>query len=110
VERAIPMIATDDVGRVIAEHLLPSVTPTWKGVKIVELEAAKRYSPNDLAASLSRLLSKEVKYVAVPRNEWSLPVLRSQMLDGFNEVRSSHPCHYVSHLHMNHNMAYIMMV
>jgi len=87
--RPIPMVATADVGKVAAELLLTS----WVGQRIVELEAEQRISPLELAAALARLLGREVKAEAVPREQWETqfraqgmqnPLPRMQMLDGFN--------------------------
>lgn len=88
-DRPIPMVATEDVGRVGAALL----QETWQGRRIVELESA-RLSPNELAASFSRLLVRDVRMEAVPRATWETlfksqgmnnPTPRIQMLDGFNE-------------------------
>jgi uncharacterized protein YbjT (DUF2867 family) len=89
-DRAVPMIACRDISTVAAELL----QQTWSGVRVVELEAAVRISPNDIAASFSRLLGKQVRAVAVPRDTWAglfasqgmkNPTPRIQMLNGFNE-------------------------
>jgi len=89
-ERAIPMIATADVGRVAAELLQEN----WAGSRIVELEASTRISPIDAADAFSRILGRPVRAQAVSRNEWEAlfrsqgmrhPMHRMRMLDGFNE-------------------------
>jgi NAD(P)H dehydrogenase (quinone) len=89
-DRAIPMVATADVGRVAAELLQQD----WKGKRVVELEGPEDVSPNAIAAELSKALHRRVKPQAVPRESWSAlfraqgmrdPVPRIQMLDGFNE-------------------------
>jgi NAD(P)H dehydrogenase (quinone) len=89
-DRAIPMVATADIGRVAAELLTePSI-----GHRFVELEGPRRISPNDIAATFSRLLNKPVRMEAVSRSSWESlftsqgmqnPTPRVQMLDGFNE-------------------------
>lgn len=88
-DKPVPMVATEDVGRVAAELL----QETWQGRRIVELEGA-RLSPNDVAAALARVLGRDVRMDAVPRATWEAlfkaqgmknPVPRAQMLDGFNE-------------------------
>lgn len=88
-DRAVPMVATADVGRAAAELL----QETWQGVRVVELEGPVRVSPLDIAAALSSLLGKPVRARAVPRQTWEdlfraqgmrNPVPRAQMLDGFN--------------------------
>ena len=89
-DRAIPMVATEDVGRVAAE-LLQQV---WHGQRIVELEGPRRISQLDLAEALSEALGRNVRAQAVPREQWGAifkaqgmndPIPRIQMLDGFNE-------------------------
>jgi uncharacterized protein YbjT (DUF2867 family) len=89
-DRAVPMVATEDVGRVAAALL----QETWRGVRVVELEGPRRTSPNDLAAAFSRVLGRPVRAEAVSRNGWESlflsqgmkhPLPRMRMLDGFNE-------------------------
>ncbi|RST49934.1 NmrA family NAD(P)-binding protein [Variovorax sp. DXTD-1] len=88
-DKPVPMVATEDIGRVAAELL----QETWQGRRVVELESA-RLSPNDIAAAFGRVLEREVRMEAVPRATWEAlfksqgmknPVPRAQMLDGFNE-------------------------
>lgn len=89
-DRAIPMIATVDIGRLAATL----IAERWDGKRIVELESERRYSPNDAATAFSRVLGRPVHAEAVPRETWGAlfksqgmtdPVPRMQMLDGFNE-------------------------
>jgi uncharacterized protein YbjT (DUF2867 family) len=89
-DRAVPMVATEDVGRVAAALL----QETWHGVRVVELEGPRRISPNDLAAAFSRVLERPVRAEAVSRADWESlflsqgmkhPLPRMRMLDGFNE-------------------------
>jgi|SRR5882724_10728175 len=88
-DKPVPMIATDDIGRVAAELLQEE----WQGQRIVELEGPARVSPNDLAAALSLALKRSVSATSIPRDEWesrfksqgtSWPAPRIEMLDGFN--------------------------
>lgn len=88
-DKPVPMVATEDIGRVAAELL----QETWQGMRVVELEGA-RLSPNDVAAAFARALGRDVRMDAVPRATWEAlfksqgmknPVPRAQMLDGFNE-------------------------
>ncbi len=89
-DRALPMVATADVGRTAAELLLePS-----EGHRVIELEGTCRLSPNDLAEALSRALGRPVEAVVVPHDQWEArfraqgmrtPEPRIRMLDGFNE-------------------------
>jgi uncharacterized protein YbjT (DUF2867 family) len=89
-DRAMPMVATVDIGRRIAKLL----GENWSGVRIEEIEAARRVTPNAIAAAFAKALGKPVKAAAVPREKWETifrgqgmanPLPRMQMLDGFNE-------------------------
>ncbi len=89
-DRAVPMVATADIGRLAAELL----RETWTGSRIVELEGPRRVTPNDVAATFARLLGRPVKMEVVPRATWEAlfrsqgmknPEPRINMLDGFNE-------------------------
>jgi NAD(P)H dehydrogenase (quinone) len=90
VDKPVPMIATADVGRAAAEL----IQQDWQGCRVVELEAAHRSTPNEVAATFSKILGHPVRVEAIPRASWlSLfqsqgmknPTPRIQMLDGFNE-------------------------
>src|SRR5882724_4907818 len=89
-DKAMPMVATADVGRVAAELLLQD----WTGKRVVELEGPERVSQHGIAAELSKALHRPVRAEAVPRENWGAifraqgmrdPIPRIQMLDGFNE-------------------------
>ena len=88
-DRAIPMVATADIGSVAARLL----RETWTGHRVVELQGPGPVSPNDLARTFAGLLGRPVEAEIVARSGWealfgtqgmknSLP--RMQMLDGFN--------------------------
>jgi uncharacterized protein YbjT (DUF2867 family) len=88
-DRRIPMIATDDVGRTAAALLQEK----WEGRRVVELEGAQRVSPNALADAFAKALTQPVRAQAVPRDRWEPifraqgmknPTPRMQMIDGFN--------------------------
>jgi uncharacterized protein YbjT (DUF2867 family) len=88
-DRRVPMIATDDVGRTAAALLQES----WEGRRVVELEGAQRVSPNILADAFAKALTQAVRAQAVPRDRWESifraqgmknPTPRMQMIDGFN--------------------------
>jgi uncharacterized protein YbjT (DUF2867 family) len=88
-DKPVAMVATADVAQVAAELL----QQTWQGSRIVELEGPGRITPDELAATLGRLLEREVRAEPVPRATWEAlfksqgmrnPVPRMQMLDGFN--------------------------
>jgi uncharacterized protein YbjT (DUF2867 family) len=89
-DRPVPMVSTHDVGRVAADLLRED----WTGVRIIELEAAKRTTPNAIAAAFAKALGKSVRAEMAPRGEWEQafraqgmknPTPRMQMIDGFNE-------------------------
>ena len=89
-DKAVPMVATADVGRVAAELLLQD----WSGKRVVELEGPEGVRQNGIAAELSKALHRSVRAEAVPRENWGAifraqgmrdPIPRIQMLDGFNE-------------------------
>jgi uncharacterized protein YbjT (DUF2867 family) len=84
------MIATQDIGLLAAQL----IQDDWEGVRVVELEAARRYTPNQVAVTLARILGRPVRIEAIPRETWGSlfksqgmkdPIPRIQMLDGFNE-------------------------
>jgi uncharacterized protein YbjT (DUF2867 family) len=89
-DKPVPMVATEDIGRVAAELLQQE----WIGARIVELEGPRRVTPLQLGETLSRLLGRPVTVEATPRSTWETlfrsqgmqnPLPRMQMLDGFNE-------------------------
>lgn len=89
-DRAIPMVAANDVGRAAADLLREQ----WDGKRIVELEGPARVSPNDIARAFAKALGHFVRAEIVPRDTWQSlfykqgmknPVPRMRMLDGFNE-------------------------
>jgi uncharacterized protein YbjT (DUF2867 family) len=89
-DRAIPMVATADVGRVGAELLQED----WQGIRIVELEGPQWLTPLDIAAGFAKALGRTVRAEAVARDTWQTlfadqamknPEPRMRMLDGFNE-------------------------
>ena len=88
-DKPFPMIATADVGRIAAEL----IQEDWNGCRVVELEAAHRITPNEVAATFAKILGHPVRVAAVPRETWGSlfksqgmknPMPRIQMLDGFN--------------------------
>src|SRR5262249_51372899 len=50
-DKPFPMIATADVGRVAAEL----IQEDWNGCRVVELEAAHRITPNEVAATFAKI-------------------------------------------------------
>ncbi|AID29174.1 uncharacterized protein YbjT (DUF2867 family) [Mesorhizobium sp. USDA 4775] len=89
-DRPLPMVATQDVGRLAAVLLQEN----WIGTRFIELEGPVRVSPNDLARAFATVLERPVKVETVPRESWEQifrsqgtqnPLPRIRMLDGFNE-------------------------
>jgi len=89
-DKAIPMMATADIG-VLAAQLLQQ---QWTGRRVVELEGPHRVSPNDIAQALADILQRDVSVQLVPRDTWEPmfreqgaknPLPRMRMIDGFNE-------------------------
>jgi len=89
-DRAIPMVATADIGATAARLL----RERWTGRRIIELEGPAPVSPDALAAALAPLLGHSVQAGTVPRADWEKlfriqgmrnPAPRMQMLDGFNQ-------------------------
>ena len=89
-QKPVPMVATEDIGKVAAQLLQAE----WTGLRVVELEGPRRVTPLEIAATFSRLLGHAVQPSAPLRSEWeelfrgqgmSNPTPRMRMLDGFNE-------------------------
>ena len=89
-DRAVPMVATTDIGRVAAQLIQENRRET----DVVELEGARRITPNEAAATFAKILDRPVRMEAVPRETWEdlfksqgmkNPQPRMRMLDGFNE-------------------------
>lgn len=88
-DKAVPMIATADIG-VLAAQLLQQ---DWSGQRVVELEG-QWVSPNDIAQTLTQILGRDVRAEVVERDTWETllrsqgaqnPLPRMRMVDGFNE-------------------------
>ncbi|AXE96098.1 uncharacterized protein YbjT (DUF2867 family) [Paraburkholderia terricola] len=88
-DRPYPMVATADIGRVIADTL----AQPWQGRRVIEIEGPQRYTQLEIAALLGGVLGRSVKSQAVPRDQWEArfqaqgtawPAPRIEMLDGFN--------------------------
>jgi uncharacterized protein YbjT (DUF2867 family) len=89
-DKAVPMVATADVGRVAAQLLQQS----WSGVRVVELEGPQHVTPIEIAETFARILGRAVVAEVVQRDTWEAlfrsqgmkePMPRIRMLDGFNE-------------------------
>ncbi len=87
-DKAFPMVATRDVGRLAADL----IRQNWTGTRIVELEGPARVSANDLAQAFTVAVGRPVGVEIVSRERWEglfqgmkNPQPRMRMLDGFNE-------------------------
>jgi uncharacterized protein YbjT (DUF2867 family) len=89
-DKPVPMVATNDIGRVAAQLL----QETWTGARVIELEGPRRVTPNEIATAFGAALGRPVRMEIVPRDQWeplfrsqgmSNPLPRMQMIDGFNE-------------------------
>jgi uncharacterized protein YbjT (DUF2867 family) len=89
-DKPVPMVSTADIGRVAASALQEE----WNGHRVVELEGPHRITPNEIAATFSELLARDVRMEIVPHDTWETlfrsqgmknPLPRIRMLDGFNE-------------------------
>ncbi len=88
-DHPIPMIATADIGVVVADLLQQE----WTGTRVIELEAPRRYSANDIARVCAETIGSPVHVEAVPRDTWETtfraqgmkhPMPRIRMIEGFN--------------------------
>ena len=92
-DRAVPMVASQDIGHTCAEVLMDAAAPP-----VVELAGPEEYSPNDIAAACAHVIGRPVAAVPLPRDQWpavvaafgSIPgATRSyiEMMDAFNAGR-----------------------
>lgn len=99
-DRAIDMIDTDEIGRVVAEALVAGPRGSRR---VIELTGPAKYSPNDAAKILAGLYKREVTAVAPPHDQWAgiltqggmsaqVAQLFVEMFDGINDgtVRFEH--------------------
>ena len=89
-DKPVSMVATADIGKLAAALL----QEPWSGHRIVELEGPRRVTPDEIAATFTKVLGRPVRAQIVPRDSWERlfssqgmknPLPRMQMLDGFNE-------------------------
>ncbi|HYQ30014.1 MAG TPA: NmrA family NAD(P)-binding protein [Polyangiaceae bacterium] len=84
--RAIPMVATRDIGNTVARALLEGP----RGTRIIELAGPVEVSPAEVAETLSKILERELKLAEVPL-EAAVPTLTSfgfsqTVAEGFREM------------------------
>lgn len=64
-DRAVPVIATKDVGAEIARLLIEG----WSGKRIVEIGSP--IAPDEIAAAFSQVLGKPIQAQPIPREQWA---------------------------------------
>ncbi len=84
--RAIPMVASRDIGQAVARALLDGP----RGTRIIELGGPTEVSPAEVAATLSKILEREVKVAEVPL-EAAVPTFTSfgfsqSVAEGFRDM------------------------
>lgn len=88
-DRPFPLVATADIGGVAAGTL----TQSWTGKRVIEIEGPKLYTQNELAGLFGRVLGCTVTAQPIPHAEWeglfqslgtAWPAPRIEMIDGFN--------------------------
>ena len=91
-DQKVPQVAAADIGRVAAE----SMQEKTSGTEIKEL-AGFYASPIEVAEAVGRVLSKEVKAVAVPRDQWigimsghNSPKNAESLAEMFDGINSGH--------------------
>lgn len=94
-QRAIPMVATVDVGNTAAALLQEKRT----GNCIVTLSGPKDYNPNDVAAIISATLQKPVNVAVLPETDWSKALAEAHFsgaaLAGFAEMTRGLNCSHI---------------
>jgi uncharacterized protein YbjT (DUF2867 family) len=63
--RAVPMVATADIGALVARLLTGDA---WRGERAIELGTP--YTPQELAAALTKVVGRPVTAQTLPREEW----------------------------------------
>lgn len=90
-DRAVPMVSTEDIGRVAARVL----TEEWTGVRALEVAGPREYSPEDAARAFGAALGTQVLLKVLPREAWEGALVaqgvpegrtaaRTEMVEGFN--------------------------
>lgn len=91
-DREVPMIATVDIGKLVADVLQED----WTGQRVMELEGPRRYSPDDVAKAFASVLGRDVHAEILPPSEWDATYrswglaprsasAMAEMLNGFNQ-------------------------
>jgi uncharacterized protein YbjT (DUF2867 family) len=67
-DRKVAHIATADIGALVVELL----TTEWSGRRVIELGTP--VSPDEIAAAIGKVLGREVKALALPRDAWAAAI------------------------------------
>jgi uncharacterized protein YbjT (DUF2867 family) len=74
-DRAVPMVATRDIGRAAARLLVEG----GRGERIIELSGPREYSPNDVAAALGRIVGRAIVAQQHPEEATAAALLAAGM-------------------------------
>lgn len=85
-DRAIPMVSTEDIGQLVADTL----RERWEGRRVIELSGPAPYSPDEAADALGKALDRPVRACAVPEELWagvfSGQAMRPKVVDAWIEM------------------------
>lgn len=88
--RALPMVATADVGSTAAALLQEGAQEDWVGTRAVTLAGPRDYAPSDVAAILAATLGRPFDVAAVPEAQWPQALADARFsqaaLAGFTEM------------------------
>jgi uncharacterized protein YbjT (DUF2867 family) len=94
-QRALPMVATRDVGSAAAALLQEEKTETC----VITLSGPEDYAPSDVAAIVSTALGKTVDLAVLPEAEWPTALADANFskaaLDGFIEMTRGLNCSHI---------------
>jgi NAD(P)H dehydrogenase (quinone) len=77
-----PTVSAYDVGAVAADLLL-AAAGTLGTPRVVHVEGPRRYSPIDVAASVSVLLGRDITAYALPRSEWDATLRKGGLSESY---------------------------
>lgn len=78
--KLLPTVSAFDVGSIAAELLLENKD---EKLRIVHAEGPKRYTPNDVAAAIGLLASRNVVAQPVPETEWQAVLIRAGLSEDY---------------------------
>jgi NAD(P)H dehydrogenase (quinone) len=80
-DHAIPMVATEDIGKTVARVL----TETWSGQRVIEIAGPGKTSPLDIAQAFGAILNKKIEIEVVPKTQW----VKNFVAEGMPEDRTA---------------------